>query len=608
MKSRRDRYRLLAKTAARKSPRQFVGILSRKARNRIIPQLPIDVDERYRRKVPEELETDFGSLNTDLHRLRASLSKEERERYRQLSSEFANGSLTFLNRTREIPNPTDVKPDDDRLSDLPRLWFIKLASFEPFLWGILGYESPGENPEFATRLDSWLDSSVRRERIGSRLGYLRGFWAPYAVSLRIIALARYGAWRNGLSDTETRFLFKNLLFLTSNVEYDVGGNHLIENGAALVIGGCAFSDAGRRFVDQGLDVLREAVETQFLDDGYHFERSPMYHLAVTERLLSVISVLGTSNVDVPEWLNETTADACSFIEYIRPADDRIPLLNDAVFNQTHRLETMLAYASSIDVDAGSRNTPGKSGLYWFDTAQTRLLLDAGNSGPVHQMAHTHNDPCTLLIWENNHRMVTDTGAYDYQPGEKRSVARSVSSHNTVQIGESEPVDYGGRFRMSDSILTTTTMSTQGEITALRAEYQGRKRESYHHQRTVYVGDDWLLVWDEIDSGTSPYISRLHAHPEVSIEQNSTITLTHGKGSILHVHPVDTYEVVIENGPYFPEFGVQKERPVVELQSESGGFGYFVLNRDIEPKLERANSEPALVRTDNQTQVLPQMEL
>lgn len=609
MGDRKDRYDLLVRTAARKSPRQLSGIVLRKARNCVIPRLPVDIDKRYRRRIPDSLITDLEAHSLDNQQLRSALSDHEKRQYQELCSEFTDGFVTFLNRTRRVSSPSEISSESNRFSELPRLWLIKSAAFEPFLWGVLGYETPDECDAFADRLNSWLESYTRTKSIGSHTGYLRGFWAPYAVSLRIITLSRYGAWKGGLTQEEKQFLYKNLLFLKNNVEWDVGGNHLIENGTALVVGGCVFPDEGDRFVEKGLDVLKSAVSTQFLDDGYHFERSPMYHLEVTKRMLSVVSILSTQEIDLPEWLTQTVVSACDFTEYLRPPDDRIPLLNDAAFGQAHQLETILAYASSIGVDGSFRESPGESDIYWYETDEITLLFDAGDSGPEHQMAHTHNDPSTILIWKGDSRVITDTGVFDYQPGENRTISRSVESHNTVQVDGAEPVNYGGRFRMSGAITSQTTTATTDKVSAVTTQYEVSECEPYQHRRTVYRGNDWLFVWDNVQAEASPYTSRLHAHPDVSVRRDKKdIAFVSEDGSKLCIKPIQVEEVDIETRPYFPKFGVELDRDVVKFRTSNRTFGYFVVNKNVNVDLEFESRSRMVAHIDGQTRTLPHIEI
>jgi len=222
------------------------------------------------------------------------------------------------------------------------------------------------------------------------------------------------------------------------------------------------------------------------------------------------------------------------------------------------------------------------------------------------MAHTHNDPCTLLVWNDDHRMITDTGVFDYQPGEKRRVSRSIEAHNTVQINEQEPVSYGGRFRMSEPVTTTTTVATNDGVVAHTAECETGEKESYRHRRTVYSGDRWLLVWDQVEAELSSYISRLHAHPDVAVQHEPEVTFAHENGPELCVKPVAVEEVKNTTGPYFPKFGVQQDRAVVELHASDCKFGYFILDGATEIQLDQADTEPRAVHVNGSTDLLPEV--
>jgi len=612
-----ERYELLAKTAAGKTPRQLIGILHRKARNRIVPRLPVDLDRRYRRRVPADLHCDVRPHEVDTARLREALSKADRERYRTRSDDFANGRVTFLNRTREIPDPAAVSPDDEFLSDLPRLWYLKLAGFEPVRWGVLGYDEPTESGEFAATIETWLEGCPRRESIASRIGYLRGFWTPYAVSLRIVTLCRYAGWIGGLPDRLVTFLYKNLLFLDDNVEWDVGGNHLFENGTALVVGGAAFPGYGDRFVVRGLDVLESAAETQFLDDGYHYERSPMYHLAVTTRLLTSLSVLRETDRDVPRWLRRVAARACAYLTYLCPPDGRIPLLNDSVFDEAERLDTVWEYACSVGIDADCdidvSDVSGRSDLYWLSGDGLRMLFDAGDSGPAEQLAHTHNDPATVLVWRGGERVIVDTGTFNYQPGERRQTARSIRAHNTIQVGDAEPVAFGGRFHMAGAIDTTTAHVDSGEVTGVTVTYRAGRTGRYTHRRSCYEGSEWLLVWDEVDiegqieTEAPAYTNRLHAHPDVSIEGGSPVRFVHESGPELAVQPFNVDETSIRTAPYFPRFGVEWDREVLTLDIRTPHSGYVLTPKGVDAALDQKEGRPTELWIDGERHRLPSPE-
>ncbi|MCY4732425.1 heparinase II/III family protein [Natronomonas gomsonensis] len=571
-------YELLARTALSKSPKQLSGIIDRKLRNKFVHRLPIDFDAQYERGVPDDFSFNIGPHNKDLQAIRAVLTEKERRSYRDRAEEFLDGSVSFLNRHREIEDPATVQTGDSQLEGLPRLWYLKLVGFEPLEWVTLGFEEKESLADDSNQLGQWIRESPDQHPIGSNPGYLRGFWTPYAVCHRIINLTRYAAWCGDVDNGVQEFLFKNLLFLNNHIEEDVGGNHLIENGAALVAGGLAFGDNGKRFVDRGIGVLNQAVREQFLADGYHYERSPMYHLAVTERLISTCLLLDAAGKSYPNSLQEVTNDANAFIEHLAGPDGVIPLLNDSVLGETLQANACSMYGKKAGFTSRTEPDLDASGLVWFEHDETTLLADYGASGPENLLAHTHNDPFTICVWRGNQPIITDTGTFDYQPGNQRQRARSVQSHNTAHPEGKEPVKYGGRFLMPVQIDPTTK-----HIKDSFDVYYGRYSSSdarYEHGRTIVDGLNWWLIWDSIED-TATTVSRLHGAPGIDIEADSRIRFVKAGETQLQGIPVHVDDISVSSTRYYPKFGVECRRETLRLQSDDQGFGFLLSRNQVE---------------------------
>ena len=68
-------------------------------------------------------------------------------------------------------------------------------------------------------------------------------------------------------------------------------NHLIANAKALIFSGVFFScKEATKFSRQGEKILKKQIKEQILDDGGHFERSPMYHSIILEDLMDIIEL------------------------------------------------------------------------------------------------------------------------------------------------------------------------------------------------------------------------------------------------------------------------------------------------------------------------------
>src|SRR5205814_3672650 len=113
-------------------------------------------------------------------------------------------------------------------------------------------------------------------------------WHPYTISLRCVNWCRAAAIFADELQRDADFAAElagathaQLRFLAANIEFDVRGNHIIENLRALVAGGIALAGAHpARWLVRALEILQREVAEQVLADGGHFERVPAYHAVV----------------------------------------------------------------------------------------------------------------------------------------------------------------------------------------------------------------------------------------------------------------------------------------------------------------------------------------
>lgn len=588
-------------TLKRMQPEQLAGIGKRHLRERILVHLPVDFDRLYERRIPEDPSTEVEQIAANTATLRSCLDGSTGETYRTRARNAADGSPTFLNRTLRISDGSTVDWYDDRLDDLPMLWQLKLYAFQPLYWLCLGFEpdDPGAQTLHET-FDAWIRDWIETVDIG-RPGYLRRAWTPWAVSLRILHWSRYLAWRDGGTTTDDsefeqlfgRELYKNALFLHRHVEWDVGGNHLVENGAALTVAGLLFEE--HSWVESGTSILSETAAEQFLDDGYHFERSPMYHVLVLTRYLTVCDLLDRHGRKLD--VLETTAEkSVRFLEFLRPPNGRLPLLNDSVYGQSLPMDDCLQYAEAIGTggrgDGDNRVAPAvprsgkeRSGYHWLRTDAGTMLVDGGSVGPPHLPGHSHSDTLTILLWLDGEPLVTDTGTFGYDTGPLREYARGVRGHNTVQVADTEPIALGGKYLMGPRPEPTTRFEA-GDVSLFEGCYEARPYggPSYAHHRAVYAGTDWWLVRDTVAAhDEEPIRSRLHLHPSVdpAIEATGRIRLaTEGNDDTAFVSPLESTTAGITAGWYFPEFGRMCSRSVLELYADGTErtpttFGFLV---------------------------------
>lgn len=590
------RIRLTLLTAGRLQPRQLVGVVDRTVRHGLVPRLPVDFDRRYEQRIPETLRVSLRPLNANTEHLRASLTTETRQSFASKLDAFDRGRLEFLGREVTLDADRTVAWDDSQLDGAPLLWWLKYQSLAVLKWFVLGEGRPARAETFVSEtLDPWMRAIISSTEIGSP-DYLRRDWIPHAVSLRVLRLCRYCAWlaAHGMLSSRgflLKYLYKNALFLRNHVERDVGGNHLVENAAALLAAGLLFGNAD--WEETGRRLFVDTAEAQFLDDGGHFERSPMYHLMVLTRFLTAVDLLEKYGEAVPTIVHETTQAATGFLRALSPPDERIPLLNDAVFGEMFSLSEVLQYAdaqslrhldgaSENDSDNGVKDGPlGASGYFWLGTGDDRLLVDCGAVGPPHLPGHSHVDVLSVMLWLDGQRVLTDTGVYQYADDGRRVYARSARAHNTVEVGDHGPITVGGQYLMGTRVEPTVTEYNPEEGRFV-GEYQRSATNpftrGYRHVRRISVdGDSWRVV--DILSGNVPHAtSRLHFHPEATVEpdgqnQFRVIRATGEPLGRLTVDPdVDT---TLSRTPYFPRFGIERDRDTIEMEYAVGEHAFEI---------------------------------
>ncbi|WP_336135434.1 alginate lyase family protein [Natronomonas amylolytica] len=574
----------------------------------------------YERRVPEDPSVHLDAIAENTATLRECIDEQTRARYRRRTRRAAEGTPDFLNRSLRIAEGTDVNWYDDRLGDYPIDWRLKLYAFQPLSWLCCGFE-PGEadSAELQWAYDGWIEDWMESVHIGGP-NYLRRAWTPWSVSLRVIFWSRYLAWRetNGQTTVSAGFersfrreVYKNALFLNEHVERDVGGNHLIENGAALVVAGVLFEEPS--WVDRGKSILSETATEQFLDDGFHFERSPMYHILTLTRYLTTCDLLNRSQIPISDELNSVAREATEFLKFLRPPNGHIPLLNDSVYNQALPLESCLRYANALGFDKdlnspqqmlSSHRAPTKesSGYYWLRTNNGAMLIDGGPVGPPHLPGHSHSDTLSVLLWINDRPIATDTGTFGYDSGHLRQYARGVQGHNTVQVGDTEPIAIGGKYLMGPRTDPTVRFQ-EGPISLFEGRYEAKPfgGRQYTHHRAAFAGDDWWIVWDSVSNHDGLSIcSPLHLHPDItaSLESGRRVRLE-STGVDAYVYPLEATRADITTEKYFPRFGVATDRSALRLSVDTNGtertaLGFLVTRRDLAgSKIETTYDESSL---------------
>ena len=496
----------------------------------------------------------------------------------QARADLLAGEFTFLNRRESVgfpPRWNALEPS--------RLWQYNLHYFE-YLWD-LGWDAAR-----VVALD-WIELHV--------LAPAQTGWEPYPTSLRLVNWCAFffGEHREeteadvALRDALWRSIFLQADWLARHLETHLLGNHLLENGAALLLAGrCFEGEAASRWERSGRDVLESELPEQVLDDGGHIERSPMYQLRVAWLLLTLRNADAEALAPLVDGPLTGLLRAASAL---RHPDGEIALFNDSAFGVYPAPQALLDAHERVSRRAtptpslvasgfalarsGYFGAPGRDGAY--------VVCDAGPIGPDYQPGHAHGDLLSFELSLGGRRVVTDSGVHGYEGDPLRAWCRSTHAHNTVEIDGQSQCEFWSVFRVARRArphdVRFEARADGFRLAAWHDGYQrlaGRPRHTRHfawHERGV------LLVKDEITSARSVTArSRLHLHPDCVVEElaGPAARIRH-PGGVLQVRFAGQGDLALEASTYCPEFGVQRERAALRFEAvgERLAFGFCIAN-------------------------------
>ncbi len=452
----------------------------------------------------------------------------------------------------------------DWFSAPTRLWSYQLHTLDP-----LRERIPLEDR--LRLLDDWSTANP----FGSRPG-----WEPYPASLRIVNSLEtlLHAGTNALA-SRAESLALQLWWLEANLEADLGANHLWKNVLALAWGGrCLRGRSPDRWRAHGDAMVARELEGQILEDGFHIERSPGYHAVLVDDLVRFERLLGaTGELHSPFGRRVTEArrrSAIALASILHP-DGEIPLFNDAAFGQAPAAAWILDRASELDGGVPPVANPlgaPSAGIHRLLGDDSVLLFDAGEIGWAEQPAHAHADTLSYELSFGSTRVVVDAGVFDYGATSERAYARSTRSHNTLELDGTDQSEVWGVFRVGRRArpLDVRRERVDGRV-AIEASHDGYRRAAgrpIHRRRVEHLGGDAWSVEDVVTGGGDHRaVSRLRLHPEFAGALREPGIFEASSGPVTaRVYACEPSRLDVEEGRYFPRFGVSERCVVLRLEA------------------------------------------
>jgi len=556
-----------------------LGQIARRARKLSLGRFRQFRPPRYSEKIVRVKAADRFAKLLDFRT--ASLTPNQRQDPRNIRH---NGQLRLLNQPIDLGFPIDW-----RLSGSPQtshLWRFHLH-YQEYLLGLVTEASQSFDRRLAWELVfDWIKNHPKADRQSGN-----DAWHPYCISRRMPIWMMIHSQGIPEGFEEQRFLeslFLQAGFLSQNLEFDLRGNHLLENLRALVFAGFFFEGSlATQWLAQAKELLHAELKEQVLDHGEHFERAPMYHGHVASILYEIAVLAEGIDPELTELARCNLAPMLLFLKNICHPDGEIPLLGDSCMGEAISSRVLLGKGqggSDVDTPNTNQNVLETGGYWIFQSGSDKMIFDAASVGPSHLPAHAH---CDLLGFEasiEGRRLFVDSGLYNYEDDAMRQYCRSSSAHNVMVVDGRNQCDVWSKFRMGFRGEPSPLQSgTQDGFSWASAEHDGYRRLGLASvSRLLGCREDaWFCLDYAKGQKSHLFESYLHLHPSVVITEESE--------NLFRIE-LDTQErwltvcgaqdVAILSGWYCEEFGKRVESPVLRwsAQSTSVTFGWFLTRK------------------------------
>jgi len=414
------------------------------------------------------------------------------------------------------------------------------------------------------RVERWAGQSAPGRGIAWSNGYEAGLRA-ISLAVTFDALRRFEGMDEGRAQRLLTVLWQHTRWIERDPStHSSANNHRIGELVGLLVVSLLVpevpgSESRRR---RAIVELENELGRQILPDGTGAEQAFYYHLYVLDLTLLAVAALDVTGQSVPDGILDALRRSADAISTQVGEGEPAPRYGDEDDGRGIRLDTserigVQDVASSLAARLGHpgarrlapslrANTwwlfgesgrerfvatkpgepPGSAilpdgGLVLLRRHRTRASIDIGPLGYLSLAAHGHADALAVTLAHRGRDLVTDpgTGSYFRRP-DLRPAFRGTGFHATVLVDDEDQAESGGAFLWTRHTRVRLLHADlrDGVVVASHDGYE-RLVDPVHHRRAVVIlGQDGILVWDQLDAiAEHKYSVRWPLHPDLRAE-------------------------------------------------------------------------------------------
>lgn len=327
----------------------------------------------------------------------------------------------------------------------------------------------------------------------------------------------------------------------------------------------------------------------------------MYHALLLENVLDLLNVLSGSRAAIRssllDVLEETASRMLGALGVWTHRDGEIALFADSALGVAQTPAELHRYAAALGIEPHAFVRAGvleEGGYVRLDAGAWTCITSVAGPSPAHQPGHAHCDALGCEIALGTERIVTDTGVYEYVPGERRRLARATRSHATLEIAGVDQAEIWAPHRIGGRPKVALREVEPG--LRFEASCAGWATLQLVHVRRAEASPLGLTITDHVESSAGGFFSSAGGFrssadgvmsnaggvavracwpiaPQVGVVLEAgtgRAVLELPSGARVRVELPGALEWRVEQAAYFPEFGREQTRCVLIGEGQADG--------------------------------------
>lgn len=417
---------------------------------------------------------------------------------------------------------------------------------------------------------------------------------PYVISLRSVNLIKWISSSQCKEHEALALLSSDYAHLISSIEYHLLANHLLANLKALIFFEVFFPN---KHSTQRLKIWKKEylhqLKEQILEDGGHYELSPMYHNIILEDLIDLRNIL-LEDRDFIDPIDQTIMRMLKWSKYLAYVSTGLPVFfHDSCGGVSRNYTDLLEYAenSNIEVDKKSINKRAfhvkhfrNSGYIYAKNKYFIVRLNCSSIACTYNPGHFHSSNLTYDVESFNEQIFVSSGLSTYAESQERYMERSDYYHPSITQNKQNHSQIWKSFRMGKNPKLSYSFKTEESMLKVEGNFKGSLGIIYN--RSWLVDASKVEITEKI-SGKIPmksddFIISIPLHPDIQPSRSSEgLILTSKKTHNSYLLKLDMHRIsklAFEQSYHCRNFGVKEPstRILIRLRDlHLNEFKYFL---------------------------------